>query len=153
MLARRRFTRPTAMVSAAAVASIFLFGDFIFYNINVLHDYTSASKTAAQRAAYEQRYRRYRNAPQPLLTGVNLQVEIYPQQRAVEIQGTYLLVNNTVPIDSVHLATGTETGVETAAIHFDQPSKAVLVDAEQGYRIYALARPLPPATRCASAFR
>ncbi|UOQ69415.1 M1 family metallopeptidase [Hymenobacter volaticus] len=142
-LARRRFTRPTAMVAAAAVAGILLLGGFIFYNTNVLHDYASAAETAAQRATYEQRYRQYRNAPQPLLTGVKLQVEIYPQQRAVAIEGTYRLVNHSpAPIDSIHLATG--AGVETTAITFDQTAKAVLRDAEQGYYVYTLARPLAP---------
>ncbi|GAA4393193.1 ABC transporter permease/M1 family aminopeptidase [Hymenobacter koreensis] len=142
-LARARFTRSTGMVSVAAVAGILLFGGFIFYNTNVLHDYTSASAATAQSADYEQRYRRYLNAPQPVLTGVNLQVEIYPRQRAVEIQGTYLLVNNTpVPIDSVHLATG--AGVETAEISLNQPSKQVLADEVHGYHMYALAKPLRP---------
>jgi ABC-2 type transport system permease protein len=142
-LARRRLTRPTILVSAVAAAAICLFGGFIFYNTNVLHDYASSSATAAQRAAYEQRYHRYQNAPQPVLTGVKLQVEIHPKQRAAEIQGTYLLVNNTpISIDSIHLATG--AGVETTAINFDQPAKAVLVDAEQGYRIYAFTKPLAP---------
>ncbi|MBJ6110337.1 ABC transporter permease [Hymenobacter sp. BT523] len=142
-LARRRVTRSTGLVSGAAVAGICLCGGFIFYNTNVLHAYASSSKTAAQRAAYEQHYRRYQHAPQPLLTGVKLRVEMYPKQRAAEIQGTYLLVNNgQAPIDSVHLATG--AGVETTAIRFDQPAKAVLVDAEQGYRIYTLAHPLLP---------
>ncbi|MCC3159760.1 ABC transporter permease [Hymenobacter sp. 15J16-1T3B] len=141
----RRFTRPLARVAAAATTAVLLAGGYIFYNTNVLHDYTSAATQAAQRAAYEQRYGRYRNAAQPLLTGVQLQVEMHPRQRAVAIQGTYRLVNNSgAPIDSVHLATGTDAGVETSAIAFDQPAKAVLVDAAQGYRIYALARPLLP---------
>ncbi|MCB2408906.1 M1 family aminopeptidase [Hymenobacter lucidus] len=142
-LARQRFTGATAGVSAAAGAGILLCGSFIFYNTNVLHDYTSAAEATAQRAAYEQRYRRYLHLPQPLLTGVKLQVEIYPQKRAVEIQGTYLLVNNSpAPIDSIHLATG--AGVETTAIHFDQPAKQIHLDAVHGYRIYALAHSLRP---------
>ncbi|QIL75304.1 ABC transporter permease/M1 family aminopeptidase [Hymenobacter sp. HDW8] len=142
-LARRRFTRSSMLVSTVAVGGIFTLGGFIFYNTNVLNGYLSSSAATAQRAAYEQRYRRYHNAPQPLLTGVNLQVEIYPQQRAVTIQGTYLLVNNSpAPIDSIHLATG--AGVETVAVNFDQPFKQVHRDEEHGYRMYALARPLQP---------
>ncbi|MBG8555027.1 ABC transporter permease/M1 family aminopeptidase [Hymenobacter guriensis] len=153
-LARRRLTRSTVLFAGVAGAGILLFGGFIFYNTNVLHDYTPAAKTAKQRAAYELRYRRYRNRPQPQLTAVKLHVEIYPTQRAAAIQGTYLLVNHSpVPIDSVHVATGTEMGVETAALAFDQPAKAVLVDAEQGYRIYALARPLPPGDSLRLRFR
>ncbi|MBC6608814.1 ABC transporter permease [Hymenobacter sp. BT188] len=142
-LARRRFTRSSVLVSAVAVGGIFTLGGFIFYNTNVLNGYLSSSAATAQRASYEHRYRRYHNAPQPLLTGVNLQVEIYPQQRTVEIQGAYLLVNNSpAPIDTVHLATG--AGVETVAVNFDQPFKQVHRDEEHGYRMYALARPLQP---------
>ncbi|RAK69303.1 ABC transporter permease/M1 family aminopeptidase [Hymenobacter edaphi] len=142
-LARRRFTGSAVLVSAAAGAGILAGGGFIFYNTNVLHDYTSRAAATAQRAAYEQRYRRYQHTPQPVLTGVNLQVAIYPRQRAVDLQGTYLLVNNSqVPIDSVHLGTG--AGVATTAVHFSQPARPVLVDAALGHRIYALAQPLPP---------
>jgi ABC-2 type transport system permease protein len=128
-------------------------GGFVFYNTNVLHGHASTSAVAAQRAAYEQRYRRYLHRPQPLLTGVSLRVEIYPKQQAAEIQGTYLLLNNTpVAIDSVHLATGTED-VETTGIAFDQPARPVLDDAEQGYRIFALARPLRPGDSLRLRFR
>ncbi|WP_375437690.1 M1 family aminopeptidase [uncultured Hymenobacter sp.] len=152
-LARRRFTQTTTKVSAAAVAGIFLFGGYIFYNTNVLHDYASANETAAQRAAYEQRYRRYQNAPQPQLTGVNLQVEIYPRQRAAEIQGTYWLVNNTlIAIDSVHLMPGMG-GVETTALAFDQPAKQVLRDAALNHCIYVLAKPLRPGDSLRLRFR
>lgn len=151
-LARRRLTRPTALVLVAAGAGVLSFGGFIFYNTNVLHDYTFAAGTAAQRAGYEQRYRRYLNMPRPQLTGVKLQVEIYPQQQAATIQGTYLLVNNSpAPIDSVHLATG--AGVETTALQFNQPAREVLVDTEQGYRIYALAQPLRPGDSLRLRFR
>ena len=82
-LARQRFTLSTAMVAGAAVACILIFGGFIFYNSNVLNHYTSASATAALKAEYEQRFRQYLNLPQPLLTGVKLEVEIFPRQRAV----------------------------------------------------------------------
>ncbi|GGK72262.1 ABC transporter permease/M1 family aminopeptidase [Rufibacter glacialis] len=142
-LARHRFTWATALTTAGALGGILLFGGFVFYNTNVLHDYTSAFASAAQRAAYEQRYKPYQNAPQPRLTGVNLQVEMFPTQRAVEIQGTYLLVNKSqAPIDSVHLSTG--ASVETTAVTFGQPAKEVLTDEEHNHRIYALAKPLPP---------
>jgi ABC-type transport system involved in multi-copper enzyme maturation permease subunit len=142
-LARSRFTPSTAVVAATAVTCILLSGSFIFYNTNVLHHYTSVSATNTQQAAYEQRFRQYQNLPQPLLTGVNLQVEIFPRQRTVEIQGKYFLVNNSlVPIDSIHLNTGSV--VETTAINFDQASKEVLVAEDHGYRIYALAMPLHP---------
>jgi hypothetical protein len=146
---RQRFTRSTVWFAAAGMH--ILFGGFIFYNTNVLHDYTihstrrrSGPRTSSATAVHEL-------AP-TLLTGVNLQVEIYPRKRAVEIQGTYFLVNNSQgTIDSVHLATG--AGVETAAINFDQPSKKVLVDADHGHRIYAWLSLSTQAILCASVSR
>ncbi|MET4108359.1 M1 family aminopeptidase [Hymenobacter sp. UYP22] len=142
-LARGRFTGAVPRVAATAVGGVLVFGGYVFYNTNVRHEYLSAATSAAQRAAYEQRYGRYRNAVQPRLTGVKLQVEIYPQQQSATIRGTYQLVNKSgAPIDSVHLATG--TGAETAALAFDRPARALLVDAEQGYHMYALTEPLRP---------
>ncbi|MBA9076267.1 ABC transporter permease/M1 family aminopeptidase [Rufibacter quisquiliarum] len=142
-LARHRFTRSTAVTTAVAVGGILLLGGYIFYNTNMRHDYVNSSSLAAQRAAYELRYKQFQNVPQPLLTGVNLQVEMYPSRRKVEITGTYLLVNKSqVPIDSVHLAPG--AGVETNVLHFDRPARQVLLDEKPGFRMYALAKPLPP---------
>ncbi|OON65621.1 ABC transporter permease/M1 family aminopeptidase [Hymenobacter sp. CRA2] len=143
-LARRRFTGSAARVAAVAAGGMLGFGSFIFYNTNVLHDYINTSAATAQRAAYEQRFHRYQNLPQPLLTGVKLRVEMYPRQREVAIQGTYLLVNDQQePIDSVLLASGA-ADVETTAIRFNQPAREVLVDEDLGQRLYALARPLLP---------
>lgn len=151
-LARRRFTGPVALVAATATGGVLLFGGFIFYNTNVLHTYANSAAVAAQRAAYEQRYRRYLPAPQPRLTGVKLRVELYPGQRAADVQGTYLLVNNSpAPIDSVHLGTGAD--VQTTAVTFDRPARPVLLDEVLHHRIYALARPLLPGDSLRLRFR
>ncbi|MBF9141022.1 ABC transporter permease/M1 family aminopeptidase [Hymenobacter properus] len=143
-LARRRFRGAVAGVAAGAAVGILGLGGYIFYNTNVRHAYTNSAAAAAQRAAYEQRFRRYQSMPQPLLTGVTLGVEMYPKLGTVQIQGTYLLVNNNrVPIDSVLLAAGT-ADVATSAVAFSLPAKAVLVDEELGQRLYALSKPLAP---------
>jgi ABC-2 type transport system permease protein len=142
-LARHRFTRPTAVTAVVALGGILLLGGFVFYNTNVLHDYTNSSASAAQRADYEQFYKQFQNKPQPQLTGVNLQVELYPSHRRVELQGRYQLVNKSQePIDTLYLAPG--AGVETTAINFGRPVKEVLIDKENDFLIYALAQSLAP---------
>jgi len=144
LLARRRFTRPTAWVAAAAAALILTLGGFIFYNTNVLNQYLNGSDITERRAEYERRYRGYESIPQPQLTGTNLRVEIYPERRAVEIRGSYRLVNaGALPIDSIHVATATG-GVETRAVTFDRTAALAVDDGEHGYRIYALEKPLEP---------
>ena len=142
-LARGRLTRPTAGVAAAAVGLVLALGGFVFYNTNVLNEYRVASERAEQRAKYERRYGRYEGTLQPHLAGTRLHVEIYPKRRAVEIRGTYQLVNRSaVAIDSIHVTP--VPGVETGAVTFDRPAARVVEDDELGHRIYALPNPLQP---------
>jgi ABC-type transport system involved in multi-copper enzyme maturation permease subunit len=142
-LARGRFTYATARAAAVAVAIILGLGGFIFYNTNVLNAYSTSSQTVERRAEYERRYSGYANVPQPRLTATSLHVEIYPERRAVQIRGTYRLVNRgVVAIDSLHLATVPE--VKTEAISLDRQALRVLVDDELGHRIYRLDEPLRP---------
>ena len=142
-MARRRFTRPVAMLAAAAGALILTVGGFIFYNTNVLNPYQTASDGLAMRAEYERRYGQYKSIQQPEITGANLRVEIYPDRRQADIRGTFHLVNTSPDaIDSVHLAT--KSAVNTAVVRFDRPAKNVVSDEELGHRIYALETPLRP---------
>ena len=109
-MARRRFTRATAGVTAAAVTLIVTAGGFIFYNTNVLNAYRTAADWMEQRAEYQTAVRPVRRVPQPGLTGINLHVEIYPEQREVEIRGTYRLVNSSpMAVSSIHLAPARES--------------------------------------------
>jgi ABC-type transport system involved in multi-copper enzyme maturation permease subunit len=141
--ARHRFTPATAWVTGVAAGLILTLGGFVFYNTNVLNEYSTASERAERRAEYERRYGRYAGIPQPQLTGTNLHVEIYPERRAVEIRGTYRLVNRSaVPIDSIHVAT--VPGVETGAVTFDRTARRVLADEDFGHQIYTLKDPLQP---------
>ncbi|MBC5991464.1 ABC transporter permease/M1 family aminopeptidase [Pontibacter cellulosilyticus] len=142
-LTRHRFTRTTALTTAVAVGVILFSGTYIFYNTNVLNNYTTASERTELVAQYELKYGKYKHIPQPLLRGTKLQVEIYPAERKADIQGTYTLVNkSTLPIDTVHLAT--IEAVKTGAIKFDRPFKRILVDEELGHSIYTLNQPLQP---------
>jgi ABC-2 type transport system permease protein len=141
--ARTRFTGPLARATGLAVGLIVAFGGFIFYNTNVLNAYGAADDAEALQAEYEKRYGRFEHAPQPTLESAKLRVEIYPEERAVDLSGSYRLVNRTNgPIDSVHVFSGSD--VETRSISFDRGATAVLADSAVGYRVFTLARPLAP---------
>ena len=143
-IARRRLTRSTAGVAAAAALLVITLGGFIFYNTNVLHEYLGSSAITRRSGEYERRYRRYENLPQPGLTAASLRVEIHPKRRAVDVRGSYRLVNATaVPIDSVFVATAMGA-VETGAITFDRPATLSLSDEKHGQRMYVLGSPLAP---------
>ncbi|OON66013.1 ABC transporter permease [Hymenobacter sp. CRA2] len=151
-LARGRFTRPTAAAAGLAAGLVLALGGFIFYNTNIRNDYTTAADRTRQRAEYERRYARYARRPQPALTSAKLEVELYPEQQAVTIRGTYRLVNRSAaPLDSIHLAPAPD--VETSAVSFGRPATQVLSDDEVNYRIYKLAQPLQPGDSLQLSFR
>ena len=142
-IARGRITQRTAWAAAGAVALVLTSGGFIFYDTDVVNEPATADERIEQLAEYERRYGRFEGIQQPLLTGTNLRVEIYPDRRAVEIRGTHHLVNRSgVSIDSIHVATA--SGVETDKVTFDRPATTTVAGKELGHRIYALATPLQP---------
>jgi hypothetical protein len=142
-MARGRFTHPMARMTALAAGLVVAIGGFIFYNTNVLNAYMTAWQRAERRAEYERRYVRYTGVPQPRVTASRLRVEIYPERRAVEIRGSYTLLNDTATaVDSIQLAT--QPGVETSTVVFDPPAAELVNDDEHGHRIYALDTPLQP---------
>lgn len=143
--ARARFTAQTARMAGLAVALILAFGGFIFYNTNVLNAYLPPQKAGTPQAEYERRYARYADLPQPVIASVELRIEIYPDTPAVDMRGSYRLVNQTgVPIRSVHVESPSGRDYEVRSMKFDRTSKAEVEDPEHGYRIFALERALEP---------
>ena len=141
--ARRRLTRPTLMTAAVAVSLILAIGGFIFYNTNVLNAYTTAAEKSEQRAAYERLYKSFEDMPQATLTATRLNVALYPENQAADINSTYHLVNRTgVPVDSIQLTTNPD--VETRDLQFDRPAMCVLADDDLGFYVYSLRNPLLP---------
>jgi hypothetical protein len=143
--ARARFNARTARVAGLAVALILIFGGFIFYNTNVLNEYLPTQEAERPQAEYERRYARYRDLPQPVVAAADVRFEIYPEQYAVDMRGSYKLVNVTgAPIRSVHVESPHGRNYEVRSMTFDRGAKPEVVDGEHGYRIFALAQPLAP---------
>jgi ABC-type transport system involved in multi-copper enzyme maturation permease subunit len=142
-VAGRRLTRRTVATAVVAAALVMTFGAMIVYNTKVLYARHAAPSGDEWRAEYERCYERYAGVPRPRTTAINLNVEIYPRRRVVEIRGTYDLVNKTeAAIKSVHLTTA--LGVETRTVGFDRAATPLMVDENLGHRIYTLETPLQP---------
>ncbi len=141
-LAGHRFTRHKLAVLIALTFTL-LTGAFIFYNTNVLNKYLNDADQLQMRAEYERRYGLYENIIQPVLVRTNLQVEIYPNEQAADIQATYHLVNRSkAAIDSIHLSTVPHLGI--TAVSFDRKALPAVLDNDLGYQIYLLEDQLQP---------
>jgi ABC-type transport system involved in multi-copper enzyme maturation permease subunit len=150
-LARARLAGGAARAAALAAVLVLGLGGFIFYNTNVLNDYRTPQEADAPRAEYERRFRRFADAPQPVITGVELHVEIHPDDRAADLRGTYRLANRTArTIDSVHVIL--DPDIRARSLAFDRGARRVLTDPGIQYSIFALERPLPPGDSLRLAF-
>jgi len=147
--ARARMNGRTITTLAVFVIAFVSTGCYVFYNTNILNKYRTAKDVEKRQADFEKKYRKYERIPQPRITDVKADVDIYPDRRAIDIRGTYTLVNKTAqPIQELHVTyspdlTTHDVTIAGAKLKLDDPS---------GYRIYTLAQPLAPGASMSMAY-
>jgi hypothetical protein len=132
-VAGQRLSRRVRLLLGLAVIGVLSSGGFVYYNTNILNEYLPERRVEALQAEYEKQYRRYRDIAQPRITDVYADVDIFPDERLVEIRGRYRLKNKTaVSIDSLHVTINPEVTVNRL-----EPDgyKEVKSDHELGYYI------------------
>ena len=143
IIAGRHFNKPAKIAVIIALLVFFISGGFIFYNTNVLNEYMTGNEREELSVEYEKRYKKFENSPQPRITDVNVNVDIYPFRRDVAFKGYYILKNKTnVAIDSIHIDINRKITINNMS--FDRDHKVVLEDEKIGYYIVELSKPLLP---------
>lgn len=139
---RQSFTPALRPVAALSLLAWLGLGTWIYYNTHVRNDYATAAKDQARQADYERHYKRYEHAPQPRVTAVNLQVDLMPEARAVQVWGQLTLANKTGrPLDTLRLSYGDYL----ENFQFNIPgARPVLTDERLHFRSFALRPALAP---------
>ncbi len=143
--ARLRFRGSTRAAVVLGAMGWFATGSWIFYNTTVLNEYLPSDEIEARQVAYEKTYHRYKGIALPRIQAVRADVDIFPQQRRVEIRGVYQLKNEgTESITELHVNLPSQVLVN----RLDLPAHRVRVeDRRLGYSIYELTEPLVPGAR------
>ena len=139
-VARQRLTRPM-VASLAVVSALFVItGGWIYFNTNVLNDYSTFRDRERMQADFEKRYQQYADLIQPAITSVYAEVDIYPDTRDVMIKGRYSLTNrSSEAISEIHISLMPELDLQM----LDIPGASLThVEEALGYRIYELRTPL-----------
>jgi ABC-type transport system involved in multi-copper enzyme maturation permease subunit len=141
--ARARLTRGRVAVSVVFTLIWSATGVYIFYNTNILNDYQPSDMREALQARYEHDYKQYQELPQPRVTAVELEADLFPYERRVEVRGTLQLVNETKqPIEDIHVIS---FDPEVEVVVLDIPDAELThFDEQLGYRIFSLESPMPP---------
>ena len=144
-LAQHRLSRPLFNFGIASLLIFIFSGSYIYYNNNVLNEYTPSARQDQLAASYEKTLKTYEGIPQPKIVAIDAQVDLFPYDRDMEIRGSYILKNKTPrPISEIHLQHYREPNLKVNAVTFDR--EAALADAhtELGYFIYQLPQSLAP---------
>jgi ABC-2 type transport system permease protein len=144
------FGAPLVIAGGAAVAMAAT-GAYAYHNIKVLNRYETRDDAELYSANYEKKYLKYENLPQPAVTNVVLNAELFPKERRLIVNGRYDLENKTAqPIRAIHLRKG-DRNVEWLKLDV-AGAKLAFNDEEYGYRIYRFDRPLAPGAKSAANF-
>jgi len=154
-LAAARFSRATMAGATVCVVLMLGVGGYIFYNTHVLNPYRTTSSIDEDRALYEKKYRQYWSLPQPRVTDVTTQIDIYPEKRSVSAHGTMWLENRTnvdidrvaVTVQPVDLIPRPVPHIRIDRLSFAGGQTAIIEDPSLGFYLYKLPTPLPPQGR------
>lgn len=142
-LGMQRFKKPMLKFVLSVLLVFALLGSYIFYNTNILNKYESTDDKLEFRADYEKTLKRFEYLPQPKITDVKLQVELYPKTGDYTAQGYYMLTNTLKePIYKIYLQKPLGSEINLEEVNF---GREVFLDKQYnqyGFYIYTLKKPL-----------
>ena len=146
MQARRRLTQPFAVALSAVAVLLLSSGAYVYYNTSVLNRFQTEDEDTKWSVDFEKTLKRYAREPQPKITSVSLNVDLYPGKRGFRATGSYGLKNRTKqPIRTIFVQMTPDDDLRLTNLVFSKPGKLDSTHARRfGFRAYALAQPLQP---------
>jgi len=100
--AKAKFQTPQIALSALGLLVFVGLGSWIWYANNIVQETKSGKEWEMLQVNYEKELSRYAKTPQPRITGVNINLDLYPEDRDFSAVGKFTLVNKTdAPIDTL----------------------------------------------------
>lgn len=120
-------------------------GSFIYYNTTKLNLYLPKNEQRAYMAAFERKYKKFQNTLQPRVTCINNQVDIFPLERSVKINGQWWLKNkNKHAIDTIIYNLEEAFNIEFKKINFSIATQNIVANDTLGFYMLKLQKPLLP---------
>ncbi|MFZ2235034.1 MAG: M1 family aminopeptidase, partial [Dokdonella sp.] len=153
-VALQRFGMVPRVVLALALIGFIAIGAFNVHNTHGLYRYQAYDEGQRLSADYEKNYRKYLGMAQPRITDVKVDVAIHPAERAVDVNGRYVLVNkHDQPINEL-LVQLPVSPARDAKVDLDFPAHTIAhADPAQGLTLYKLTTPLAPGASMDFEFR
>ncbi len=140
-----RLSRPLLTLIGGALVLFACTGFFIFYNTNIVNEYSNSDDQEDLQVDYEKTLKKYEFLPQPKITSIDLKVDIFPSKRDFIAEGYFILKNKTdKPIAEIHIQENAASEIKTDYLRFDREFGVKEKLDKFKYTIYALKDPLQP---------
>ncbi len=140
-IAKSRFGRKTA-ISFTLISIAFLsMGYTIYYENNIENRRITDQEQIAYKIAFEKKYHQFKDYAQPRITGVKVNLDIFPKELNFKLEASYTMVNKTKEaIDSIFIM---HKGYPIT-FTFDRGHRLVSKDSLFQFQIYRLDKALKP---------
>ncbi len=118
---RERWIGKTRLASIGLLFAWICCAGWIYWNTIHLNSFKNREQRLAEQYEYESKYKPYATAPQPRITKIRYDIDLYPESRRLVMKGKQTLVNKTdKSIDKIYLVSfdnlETEIEIEGAAL-------------------------------------
>ena len=145
-IARARLTPRVLTVATAGLLIASGAGGVILYNTLILNHYRTDRAREALQAQYEKKYKNLQDVPQPRITDVRTDFDIYPATETLDARGRYLLDNKSgKPIKTIYVRLPGDQ--EFSRLSIGEVTQPTTRDPAQGFYSFELPRPMAPGDR------
>ncbi|MBS1534384.1 MAG: hypothetical protein JST78_04845 [Bacteroidetes bacterium] len=138
----RLYLKRHGVLSAAALLLFGLCAGYVYYNTKVLNTYETSKDYENKSVSYEKKYKQYENLAQPRFYKFDYTIDLYPEQRGMQIQAVAWAKNRTQQtISTLHLTLPDISKDYSVKI---DGAKLKSNDQELNYQIYEFNQPLQP---------
>ena len=137
-VAKTNLTKKIAIPLSIATICFLAIGSWIYYENNIVNINISDKDAEKQTVEYEKKYKKYHYTTQLRIVDVKIDMDLYPAERNIVVNGKYILKNKTAQnIDSLFVNHDWDD-----KISFSVANKLVSKDTVHNFNIYKLEKPL-----------
>ncbi len=139
--AKRRAKAVVIVPILLALLSFVVIGGAIYYENTVKNVYVTAKESEQQQATWEKTYKKYEHQAQPRISGVKINMDLFPETRDFKAAGSYVLVNKTAKVIDSLLINYNDYPL---TLEFGRSTELLSRDTVYHFDIYRLLEPLIP---------
>jgi ABC-2 type transport system permease protein len=139
--ARTRLTGASRALVISGVLGYLITLGWVYYNTKILNSYVTEDDSLDRRADYEKLYKKHERSPQPRITSVRYDIDLFPESRALILKASQVIRNkSTAPVADLYITYDSDFSLDLAI----EGATLAREDRRLNFRTYRLQPPMRP---------